>query len=323
MLSKALHAQIEEELNRFSHSFQHSTLYEPVQYLLSLGGKRLRPALVVMASDACGGNHSEALPAALAVELFHNFTLMHDDIMDNAPSRRGHPTVHVKWNVNRAILSGDAMFAMAYSLLSKSHKDQLPELLGLFNKTALEVCEGQELDMQFETRHDVSIPEYIEMIRLKTSVLVAAALAMGAISARANPKDVQALYTFGENLGIAFQLLDDWLDTFGEQKRVGKISGGDILADKKTFLILRTRQKADAESLATLDHYTGNPTADPNEKIAFVSSLIRRNGVDLELLELAESYRIKALTSLENSTISTEAKGRFFAFADDLMARDH
>lgn len=323
MLSKEHHIQLEEELKKLSQSFHHSTLYEPVHYLLSLGGKRLRPALVIMASEACGGNKSDAVPAALAVELFHNFTLMHDDIMDNAPSRRGHPTVHIKWNVNQAILSGDAMFAMAYTLLAKCDSRRLPALLDLFNKTALEVCEGQELDMQFESRVDVSVPEYIEMIRLKTSVLVAAALAMGATCAGAHAGDVRALYDFGENLGIAFQLLDDWLDTFGEQTRVGKISGGDILADKKTFLMLRTRQKADPESIATLNHYTGNKTSPPEEKIAFISTLMRETGADRELLDLANDYRDKALRSLEASSISAEAKVRFTAFANDLMARDH
>jgi geranylgeranyl diphosphate synthase type II len=323
MLSKELHIQIERELASFSQSFHHNSLYDPIHYLLSLGGKRIRPALVVMANEACGGNRSSAFPAALAVELFHNFTLMHDDIMDNAPSRRGHPTVHEKWNANKAILSGDAMFAMAYTLLSKCDEDLIPNLLELFNKTALEVCEGQELDMNFEVRNDVSVEEYIEMIRLKTSVLVAAALGMGAICARANAAVVNALYSFGENLGIAFQLLDDWLDTFGEQERIGKIRGGDILADKKTFLIIRTRQIADTASLAKLDAYSGNKSANPEEKITFITSLIRQNQVDQELLALADSYRTKALTSLDMCSIPNEAKALFTSFANDLMARDH
>ena len=214
-------------------------LYEPIDYILQLGGKRIRPVLTLMAADIFSGDFQKALPAALAVEVFHNFTLVHDDIMDDAPLRRGQATVHEKWDLNTGILSGDAMLILAYQYFEDYEPHVFQKLSKLFSKTALEVCDGQQLDVDFETRNDVSIPAYIDMIRLKTSVLVAAALKMGAIVAETSNENANLIYDFGLNLGLAFQLQDDYLDTFGDPETFGKQIGGDIIENKKTFLYLK------------------------------------------------------------------------------------
>lgn len=228
-------------------------LYEPIRYIMNLGGKRLRPALVLIATDLFGGDVIEALPAALAIETFHNFTLIHDDIMDNAPLRRGKQTVHEKWGVNNAILSGDVMMVEANKQLAQVDSQVLKSVLNTFNATAQGVCEGQQLDMEFETREDVSIPEYIDMIRLKTAVLVGGAMELGAIVARAKQEHAELIYRFGESLGIAFQLQDDILDVYGDPEKFGKQVGGDIKSNKKTFLLLSLQQlltPADRDRLA-------------------------------------------------------------------------
>ena len=214
-------------------------LYEPVQYILNLGGKRLRPILTLMTADCFGGDVNKALDAALAVEVFHNFSLIHDDIMDDAPLRRGQQTVHEKWDLNTGILSGDAMLIMAYQLFENYPPETFQNLLTLFSKTALEVCEGQQYDIDFETRNAVSIAEYLKMIEYKTAVLVAAAMKMGAIIAGASDEDQNRCYEFGKNLGIAFQLQDDYLDAFGNPETFGKQVGGDIIENKKTYLYLK------------------------------------------------------------------------------------
>jgi len=218
-------------------------LYDPVIYTLETGGKRLRPTLVLMAANLYTDNLQEVLTPAIGLEMYHNFTLLHDDVMDKAPDRRGRPTVHVKWNDNVAILSGDAMQALAYQLIAQAPSKSLREVIDLFNTTNIEIGEGQQLDMEFETRNDVIVPEYIEMIRLKTSVLVGCALKMGALIANAPADEAQTLYDFGMNIGLAFQLQDDWLDCWGDPKTFGKRIGGDILCNKKTFLRI-TAEKA-------------------------------------------------------------------------------
>jgi len=218
-------------------------LYDPVIYTLETGGKRLRPTLVLMAANLYTDNLQEVLTPAIGLEMYHNFTLLHDDVMDKAPDRRGRPTVHVKWNDNVAILSGDAMQALAYQLIAQAPSKLLREVIDLFNTTNIEIGEGQQLDMEFETRNDVIVPEYIEMIRLKTSVLVGCALKMGALIANAPADEAQNLYDFGMNIGLAFQLQDDWLDCWGDPKTFGKRIGGDILCNKKTFLRI-TAEKA-------------------------------------------------------------------------------
>jgi geranylgeranyl diphosphate synthase type II len=264
----------------FLSRYPDSELYAPVRYLMALGGKRLRPVLVMAACEACGGTKEQALPAALAVELFHNFTLMHDDIMDEAPLRRGQATVHEKWDDNLAILSGDALHVMACEALLDAPADALPSLLRMYHRTALEVCEGQEQDMAFETRNTVALEEYMEMIRLKTSVLLAAALDMGGGSAGVDDATREALYEFGLHVGLAFQLQDDYLDAFGNPENFGKQVGGDILADKKTFLLIRALEKAQGADLDALQTELGSKR---EGKVERVLDLYRRLGVDAEL----------------------------------------
>ena len=264
----------------FLSRYPDTELYAPVRYLMDLGGKRLRPVLVMAACEACGGTKEQALPAALAVELFHNFTLMHDDIMDEAPLRRGQATVHEKWDDNLAILSGDALHVMACEALLDAPAKALPSLLRIYHRTALEVCEGQEQDMAFETRDTVALEEYMEMIRLKTSVLLAAALDMGGGSAGADEATREALYEFGLHVGLAFQLQDDYLDAFGNPENFGKQVGGDILADKKTFLLIRALEKALGADREALEAELGQKRGG---KVERVLDLYRRLGVDAEL----------------------------------------
>ena len=296
----------------FLARYPESDLYAPVRYLMGLGGKRLRPALVMAACEACGGTREQAMPAALAVELFHNFTLMHDDIMDDAPLRRGHDTVHEKWDNNLAILSGDALHVMACEALLDAPNQALPSLLKTFHRTALEVCEGQEQDMAFESREEVALDEYMEMIRLKTSVLLAASLHMGGSSARASSEALDALYEFGLHVGLAFQLQDDYLDAFGDPEHFGKQVGGDILADKKTFLLIRALEEARDGDRSALISELGSRT---EGKVDRVLALYRKLGVDAELRDamagqvaLAEG----ALTRFERSVTASTASARAF-----------
>lgn len=253
-------------------------LYAPIHYLLSLGGKRIRPVLALAACEAEGGTLEQAMPSALAVELFHNFTLMHDDIMDQAPKRRGQDTVHIRWNENAGILSGDAMYTLAHVALSELDPKVLPEALKLFNQTALEVCLGQQSDMAFESRTDVTVEAYLEMIRLKTSVLVAASLALGAVAVGATPQRVKTWYELGEHLGMAFQMQDDLLDAFGDEA-MGKQIGGDILADKKTFLRLFTWEHGGASAREVFTRWDGNRD-NSNEKINEVRSAMKAAGAE-------------------------------------------
>ena len=273
-------AAFESGCQTFLARYPESDLYSPIRYLMGLGGKRLRPVLVMAACEACGGTREQALPGALAVELFHNFTLMHDDIMDDAPLRRGHATVHEKWNGNVAILSGDALHVMACEALLDAPPEVLPSLLRMYHRTALEVCQGQKQDMDFETRDAVELEDYMEMIRLKTSVLLAAALDMGGGSAGADDATREALYEFGLHVGLAFQLRDDYLDAFGNPENFGKQVGGDILSDKKTFLLIRALEKAHGPDLSALQSELGDKR---DGKVERVLDLYRRLGVDAEL----------------------------------------
>ncbi len=302
--------QVEGALEQSQNAYPGHGLYEPCRYLMSIGGKRLRPSMVLAAAGAFGADPAKALHAAVAVETFHNFTLMHDDIMDKAPLRRGMPTVHEKWNDNTAILSGDAMFVQAYDALAKSDTASLPALLRLFNQTAREVCEGQQLDMEFEQRNDVSIDEYLEMIRLKTSVLLAAALQMGAIIAGAEEAQQKAVYDYGIHVGLAFQLQDDYLDAFGDPETFGKQVGGDILADKKTFLYLSALQFSDHGQRKALDGWLGQ-AHDPIAKVDAVRSIFLATGADNALKEeLSHHYRA-ALTNLEQLNVVDDSRGLF------------
>ncbi len=296
-------------------------LYTPIEYILDLGGKRLRPILVLMGATAFGGDYKKGLDAALAVEVFHNFTLLHDDIMDAAPLRRGKDTVHEKWDVNTAILSGDAMMIMSYQLLDSYEGAAYKKLMQLFNKTALEVCEGQQYDMDFETRDNVSVEEYIKMIGLKTSVLVAAALQMGAIVANASEEESEKIYEFGLNLGIAFQLQDDYLDAYGDAATFGKQVGGDIMENKKTYLYIEALKYASPEIKNELLGWYEQELDDNTEKVARVKEIFKEVGSDTLTRDAIENYTDKAFSILDTLSISTANSFVLKQFGENLMTR--
>jgi geranylgeranyl diphosphate synthase type II len=295
-------------------------LYEPIQYILQIGGKRLRPILTIMTCDLFNGNVNKAYDAALAIEVFHNFTLIHDDIMDSAPIRRGKETVHIKWDINTGILSGDAMMIMAYKCFENYDEGIFKKLMCLFNQTALEVCEGQQLDVDFELRNDVSIPEYIKMITNKTSVLVAAAMKMGAIVAEVSEEEANKIYDFGLNLGIAFQLQDDYLDTFGNVETFGKQIGGDIIENKKTYLYLKALEICDENDKHKLLNYYNSKTED-TKKVSEVTSLFLRNNISECTIKEIEIYTNKSFEILETLSISSEKKEILKNFGLGLMKR--
>lgn len=296
-------------------------LYQPIEYILQLGGKRIRPVLTLIAADIFSGDYKKALPAALAVEVFHNFTLVHDDIMDDAPLRRGHETVHKKWDINTGILSGDAMLILAYQHFENYEPEVFQKLAQLFSKTALEVCDGQQLDVDFETRNDVTIDEYIKMITLKTSVLVAAALKMGAIVAKADEKEAQHLYNYGLNLGIAFQLQDDYLDTYGDPETFGKQVGGDIIENKKTYLYLKALEVANNADRENLMALYNEKQKNITEKISTVSAIFSKNNIPNYTHELIEYYTNKSFESLTLLNINDTAKKGLRLFGENLMSR--
>jgi geranylgeranyl diphosphate synthase type II len=296
-------------------------LYEPIDYILQLGGKRIRPVLTLMAADIFSGNYKKALPAALAVEVFHNFTLIHDDIMDAAPLRRGKATVHEKWDINTGILSGDAMLILAYQYFENYEPVVFQKLAILFSKTALEVCDGQQLDVDFETRNDVSIPEYINMIRLKTSVLVAAALKMGAIVAETSDENAGLIYNFGLNLGLAFQLQDDYLDTFGDPETFGKQIAGDIIENKKTFLYLKCLEIANKEDQQQLAFFYEQKLQENTVKITKVTQLFESYGIPTLVKAEINTYTEKAFETLAEMNISAESKQNLKNFGLWLMNR--
>ncbi|MFQ3306438.1 MAG: geranylgeranyl diphosphate synthase type II [Polaribacter sp.] len=296
-------------------------LYEPIDYILKLGGKRIRPVLTLMAADIFSGDFKKALPAALAVEVFHNFTLIHDDIMDAAPLRRGKATVHEKWDTNTGILSGDAMLILAYQYFENYEPVVFQKLAKLFSKTALEVCDGQQLDVDFETRSDVTIPEYINMIRLKTSVLVAAALKMGAIVAETNDENANLIYDFGLNLGLAFQLQDDYLDTFGDPETFGKQVGGDIIENKKTYLYLKALAVANEDDKGKLRYLYRKKLKENTVKIADVRRIFQLNDIPLLIKQEIEKYTEKAFETLAKMDLEDADKQRLKNFGLWLMNR--
>ena len=295
-------------------------LYEPIHYILQLGGKKLRPVLTLMTCELFNGNAKEAYDAALAVEVFHNFTLIHDDIMDSAPIRRGKTTVHKKWDLNTGILSGDAMLILAYQCFESYEPNTFKKLLKLFSQTSLKVCEGQQLDIDFETRNDVTIPEYLKMITYKTSVLVAAAMKMGVIIAKASDEEANAIYNFGLNLGIAFQLQDDYLDTFGDAAVFGKQIGGDITENKKTFLYLKALEVCKIEDKETLLNFY-NSNQNNESKVVEVTKLFIDNKLPEITVKEIELYTNKAFEILEKLTISEEKKLILKNFGLNLMKR--
>ncbi|HEY0670411.1 MAG TPA: polyprenyl synthetase family protein [Sphingobacteriaceae bacterium] len=294
-------------------------LYEPISYIMGLGGKRIRPTLMLMSCNLYTDDILPALDTAVAIEVFHNFTLMHDDIMDMAPIRRGKPTVHEKWNTSVAILSGDTMLVEAYKLFLSNDTSLLPEILSVFNKTAVEVCEGQSIDMFFESNENVTIDEYVNMIRLKTSVLVGAALKIGGILGGAGKTDADLLYAFGVNLGLAFQLQDDILDIYGDPEKFGKQVGGDIMSNKKTYLLIKAKQLALGDDATSLQNWL--TSKDPISKVSAITALYNKLGVR----ELAEkemnNYSDRALESLEELSVSNDRKFMLKQFAEGLLLR--
>ena len=296
-------------------------LYTPIEYILQLGGKRIRPVLTLMAADIFSNEYKNAMPAALAVEVFHNFTLVHDDIMDEAPLRRGKETVHQKWDLNTGVLSGDAMLILAYQYFENYEPTIFQKLAKLFSKTALEVCDGQQLDIDFETRNDVTIPEYIKMISLKTSVLVAAALKMGAIVSKADEEEANLLYNYGLNLGIAFQLQDDYLDTFGNPETFGKQVGGDIIENKKTFLYLKALELAKQKDKESLENLFNKKLKENTQKIDSVKNIFIQNNIPSVIKKEVTTYTNKAFDFLNKMNIAIEKKENLKLFGEALMSR--
>ena len=296
-------------------------LYEPITYILNLGGKRLRPVLTLLSTEIFDTDYKVAMNAALAIEVFHNFSLVHDDIMDAAPVRRGKTTVHEKWDVNTGILSGDAMLIMAYQLFENYDPPVFRQLAQLFSKTALEVCEGQQYDVDFETRDDVMLPEYLKMIEYKTAVLVAAALKMGAIVAGASENSQQDMYDFGLNLGIAFQLQDDYLDVFGDPKTFGKQVGGDIIENKKTYLYLKAMNSQSAMVKKELEHLYAIQPKETETKINAVRSIFVKTKADEDTQNAIADYTSKAFAILEKMDINQGKKNLLREFGENLMNR--
>ncbi|HRH66671.1 MAG TPA: polyprenyl synthetase family protein [Bacteroidia bacterium] len=313
---------IEEEIKKLSFSNTPTELYDPIRYMLTLGGKRVRPAVMLMANELFGGNPFAITKPAAGIEMFHNFTLLHDDIMDKAPLRRAQATVHTRWNPDIAILSGDTMFVKSCELMMHVEDQYLRRVMDLFHKTAVEVCEGQQLDMNFESRNDVSIPEYINMILLKTAVLLACSLEIGAILAGADARQSELIYDFGKNLGIAFQLHDDILDVYADSTKFGKQVGGDILANKKTFLLLTALAKTKGEQQAELKEWLSKKEYTASEKINAVKSIYE----SLHIREAAEEemgkYFFAAMKSFDKIAADENHKKILRRWAEELMQRE-
>lgn len=317
--------EIQEKVNAYIASLPYErrpkSLYDPIEYVLAAGGKRIRPSFVLMAYNLFHDDVDRILPVATALETYHNYTLLHDDLMDKADMRRGRPTVHKKWDDNTAILSGDTMLVLAYEHLAKCDTKYLKPALDLFTETALEVSEGQQFDMEFETRNDVAEEEYIEMIRLKTSVLLACALKMGAVVAGASDADANALYAFGEKVGLAFQLQDDLLDVYGDPKVFGKAIGGDITSNKKTFMLINAFNRADAETRAELERWTTATEFDPAEKIAAVTEIYNRLGIDKLAEQRIKEYFEQSRQHLDELSVSGDRKAVLREYTERMMNR--
>ena len=310
-------------LNDIPLTKEPKNLYEPVAYSLANGGKRIRPVMTLLACEMFNGDVNEALPAAAGLELFHNFTLLHDDIMDDAPIRRNKPTVHVKWDDNTAILSGDVLFAIASQHVSKVPDNKLRHVLDLFYQTVKEICEGQQYDMDFETMDTVPVDTYLHMIRLKTAVLPAACLQTGAIIAGADPEDQEKIYRFGEQVGMAFQIRDDWLDTFGDEGQFGKKTGGDILANKKTWLYVQALEQADnqqREELLTL--FKDNGKIPDQDKISRVKAIYERLNLNNRALEAMEAYYAAAFDVFQQIDVPDDRKRNLENMTKNLLNRD-
>lgn len=314
---------VNEAIQSLPFNRQPTSLYEPVRYVLSIGGKRMRPVLMLLAYNLFKDNPQSILNQACALETYHNYTLLHDDLMDNADLRRGHETVHKRWNANTAILSGDSMLVLAFQQMAQCPENKLKAVLDLFTETALEIGEGQQYDMDFEHRMDVREDEYIEMIRLKTSVLLACALKMGALLADASADDANLLYTFGEQIGLAFQLQDDFLDVYGDTKVFGKAIGGDIVSNKKTFMLINAFLRANEQQRAELHRWVEATEFDEQEKIAAVTRLYNEIGIDTLAQERIDHYFKQGLDCLEAVKIDAERKEQLTAYVYKLMKRNY
>lgn len=314
-------SRIEKKINETLFPATPAQLYDPVRYILSIGGKRIRPSLVLLGANVFDDNIEPALDAAVAIEIFHNFTLLHDDLMDNSKIRRGKETVHEKWNPNIAILSGDTMSIIANQFVSRVNPDILPDVLKVFNQTAVEVCEGQMMDMTFEKREDVSVEEYIKMIELKTSVLIAASLKIGAYIGGANHKEANEMYEYGRLLGIAFQIQDDLLDSYGDTETFGKKVGNDIVSNKKTYLMISAMEQSGKEDLDALKSWLNNKDFDPENKIREVKKIYDRYNIKALTLDKTREYFDSARAVLEKIVVSEERKIVLEAFSNTLMKR--
>ncbi|HPE99915.1 MAG TPA: polyprenyl synthetase family protein [Bacteroidales bacterium] len=311
-----------ERFNKINFvKFPHE-LYEPIDYALRAGGKRLRPVLTIMICDFYGNNIEDAMNPAIAIETFHNFTLVHDDIMDNAPIRRGRPTVYNKYGTNIGILSGDTMFTKAYEFVTLTREDKLPAVLKVFTKTAMEVCEGQQLDMNFETMPEVTMEEYMQMILLKTAVLMGACLKIGAILGNATAEQSEAIYRFGEHTGMVFQLQDDLLDTFGDEKTFGKRIGGDILDCKKTYLYVNAMGKLKGDERQDFQQLYNNKTMDEVEKIIRVKEFLINNNVIADCKAVMQNHHNLAMEALSETGLKADQKAILQEFAESMLVRD-
>ena len=320
--------KINSYIDRLPLEVEPKGLYEPIRYVLSLGGKRVRPALMMMAYEMWKENGEDVLPQAVALETYHNFTLLHDDVMDNAEVRRGKPTVHKKWNANTAILSGDNMLVLAFKWMQeltpalKPHHGVKSQVLATFTQTAIEINEGQQYDVDFETRNDVTEAEYLEMIRLKTSVLLACAVKIGALLADAPKEDIENLYRFGEAMGLAFQLQDDYLDVYGDPKVFGKAIGGDITSNKKTYMLINALQKAQGTDKQELERWISASNFDREEKIKAVTALYNKLGIDLMAKAKMEDYYQQALQAMAKINLPDSKKAPLLAYAAKMMKRE-
>ncbi|MBF1055271.1 MAG: polyprenyl synthetase family protein [Prevotellaceae bacterium] len=299
------------------------SLYEPIKYVLSMGGKRIRPTLMLLAYNMFRDDPERILMQAVALETYHNYTLLHDDLMDHADLRRGHETVHKRWNDNQAILSGDSMLVLAYERMAQCPADKLGEVLSLFTQTALEIGEGQQYDIDFETRNDVSEDEYIEMIRLKTSVLLACALKIGAVLAGASKADADNLYKFGEQIGLAFQLQDDYLDVYGDPKIFGKAVGGDIVSNKKTYMLINAFNRANSSQRAELQRLINTESFDRDKKVAAVTALYNEMSIDKMAKNKMDFFYEQSQRYLDRVSVQEEYKCELRAYAERMMKRKY
>ena len=316
-------AIVNDYLDKLPYNRNPKSLYEPIKYVLSMGGKRVRPTLMLLAYNLYRENPEKILMSAIALETYHNYTLLHDDLMDHADVRRGKPTVHRKWDANTAILSGDSMLVLAYERMAQCDAEHLGDVLNLFTETALEIGEGQQFDMEFETRNDVTEDEYIEMIRLKTSVLLACALKMGAILADASKEDQENLYKFGEQIGLAFQLQDDYLDVYGDPKVFGKAIGGDITSNKKTYMLINAFNHANAEQRAELEKWVSAVDFDRNEKVQAITRLYNEIGIDKMAIDKINWYFEQSKKYLQAVSVSEERKEELAHYAEKMMKRKY